>query len=458
MDKTDRGQTEKILRCFKYLHFVMSIVLFMVTWFIYIKVYRIHFDSRYNYFVAAMYTAVLYVLSRIYNCYLVGYSSAKDIGFSQCITSFLSTAALYFSTMLVWNKWKNPLPFVVLVPIQWILNILWAKIADKMYFKFNPPKKTALIYRSDFDVRRLKELLAYVHSFDMAVKMQVNENTSINDIIAEIGDCDVVFITGVAATLRNGIVKHCVENHLQTFVLPHVGDVIMSGAEHVQSFSTPVLAIKGGSMTPEYRVVKRLFDIVVSSAALVCLSPLMLITAIAIKIEDGGPVFYRQTRLTKNAKEFRIIKFRSMKTDAEKDGVARLAAENDARITKVGRTIRACRIDELPQLINVIKGDMSLVGPRPERPEIAAEYEKVLPAFRLRLQVKAGVTGYAQVYGKYNTDPQDKLLFDLLYINHMNSVTDLQLLFATIKILFSKESTEGIENGLTTARGDIDEQ
>lgn len=182
------------------------------------------------------------------------------------------------------------------------------------------------------------------------------------------------------------------------------------------------------------------------------LSPIFLITAIAIKVTDNGPVFYKQIRLTKDGKEFGILKFRSMRVDAEKDGVARLSSgENDDRITPVGKIIRACRVDELPQLINILKGDLSIVGPRPERPEIAAQYCEEMPEFSLRLQAKAGLTGYAQVYGKYNTTPYDKLTMDLMYIAHPSIVEDLKIMFATVKILFMPESTEGVAEGHTTA-------
>ena len=186
--------------------------------------------------------------------------------------------------------------------------------------------------------------------------------------------------------------------------------------------------------------------------ALIVLSPFMLVTAIAIKATDKGPVFYKQVRLTKNGKKFEILKFRSMRVDAEKDGVARLSTgENDDRITSVGRIIRKFRIDELPQLINILKGDLSICGPRPERPEIAEEYCKEIPEFALRLQVKAGLTGCAQVYGKYNSTPYDKLEMDLMYIAHPSIFEDFKIMLATIKILFVAESTEGVEEGSQTA-------
>ena len=212
-----------------------------------------------------------------------------------------------------------------------------------------------------------------------------------------------------------------------------------------------MLRLERYNPSPEYLFVKRLFDIVASLAALIILSPLMIVVALLIR-KDGGPAFYKQCRLTKDGKKFDVLKFRSMRTDAEKDGVARLSTgENDDRITPVGKIIRKVRIDELPQLINILKGDMSIVGPRPERPEIAAQYEETLPEFRLRLQAKCGLTGYAQVYGKYNTTPYDKLQMDLMYISNPSLAQDLSIIFATIKILFLPESTEGVAEGQTTA-------
>ena len=200
-----------------------------------------------------------------------------------------------------------------------------------------------------------------------------------------------------------------------------------------------------------YRIAKRAMDVVISALALVAASPVILISAIAIRCCDGGPVFYRQRRLTENGRTFDILKFRSMRVDAEKDGVARLASEHDDRITPVGKILRKYRLDELPQFLNILKGEMSVVGPRPERPEIAAQYEELIPEFRLRLQVKAGLTGYAQVYGKYNTNPYDKLEMDLMYIAKPSILQDIALLFATVKILFQAESTEGVADGKTTA-------
>ena len=173
----------------------------------------------------------------------------------------------------------------------------------------------------------------------------------------------------------------------------------------------------------------------------------MIIVAILIKLYDGGPFLFKQKRLTIDGKVFEVYKFRSMIVDAEKDGVARLASKNDDRITPIGKFIRKVRLDELPQLFNILLGDMSIVGPRPERPEIAEEYMKTMPEFEYRLKVKAGLTGYAQVLGKYNTTPKDKLLLDLMYIEKYSLFLDLKLILMTIKILFMSESTEGVDDG-----------
>ena len=223
-------------------------------------------------------------------------------------------------------------------------------------------------------------------------------------------------------------------------------------------FDTPLLLSRNNGLTIEQRVIKRVVDIILSVIALIPALPLMAVTALLIKIEDGGSIIYKQKRLTQDGREFYVYKFRSMREDAEKDGVARLAGEHDDRITKVGRVIRAIRFDELPQLLNILKGDMSIVGPRPERPEIAAEYEKEIPEFAYRLKVKAGLTGYAQVYGKYNTTPYDKLKLDLFYIENYSFLLDIKLLFMTVKIFFQKEVSEGVDDNQKNALKDSEDK
>lgn len=276
--------------------------------------------------------------------------------------------------------------------------------------------------------------------------------------IAELVDCDwlqnveALFLVDISSHKRNRIIKYCMKKNIILYVQPRIGDILLSSAKSVHMFHLPMMRVAGYEPVPEYILGKRLFDFASASLLFVVISPIFVLTALAVKLSDGGPVFYRQARLTQHGKHFDVLKFRSMRVDAEKDGVARLSSgEHDDRITPVGRFIRKCRLDELPQLINIIKGDMSVVGPRPERPEIAEQYEKYLPEFHLRLQGKAGLTGYAQVYGKYNTAPYDKLEMDLMYLAKPSFIEDLRIVFATIKILFVAESTEGVAMGQVVA-------
>ena len=196
------------------------------------------------------------------------------------------------------------------------------------------------------------------------------------------------------------------------------------------------------------RFVKRCLDFLLSLIALIILSPVLLIVAILVRCKLGSPIIFKQQRPGLHEKIFCMYKFRTM-TDA-KDEQGNLLPD-EVRLTKFGKALRSTSLDELPELFNILKGDMAIVGPRPERPSIAAEYEENMPEFRLRLQAKAGLTGYAQVYGKYNTSPYDKLLMDLMYISHPSLLDDLFIMFATVKILFMPESTEGVEEGQITA-------
>ena len=230
-----------------------------------------------------------------------------------------------------------------------------------------------------------------------------------------------------------------------------IGDVIIKGSDPLHLFDTPIFLTREYSLKVEQRFFKRIIDIVCALILMVITSPVMLITAIIIKCYDGGPVLYKQVRCTQGAREFKIMKFRSMRVDAEKDGVARLATKNDSRITPIGRFIRAVRIDELPQLFNILKGDMSFIGPRPERPEIIRQYMEEMPEFAFRMKVKAGLAGYAQVYGKYNTTPYDKLKLDLSYIENYSVWLDIKLMLLTLKILVTPEATEGVDENQTTA-------
>ena len=394
---------------------------------------------------------LLYITySRIYGGFSVSMTRIPEILYSQCLALIMSDGGLYVGLCLVSHGFAAISPVFVALAVQVLLSAAWSVMAHKWYFRTFPPKRTAIVYDHGESVDAL--ICAYGLWKKYNVVRSVGAKQCIQEEYEALRGIETVFLCGIHSGDRNQILKFCVEQNITAYVLPRIGDILMSGAKRANLFHLPFLRVDRYDPAPEYLLFKRLFDFAVAVVALVVLSPVMLVTAAAVKLTDGGPVFYKQKRLTKNGKEFYVLKFRSMRQDAEKDGVARLSTgDADPRITPVGRVIRKLRIDELPQLFNILGGSMSVVGPRPERPEIAAQYAEELPEFNLRLQAKAGLTGYAQVYGKYNTTPYNKLQMDLMYIAHPSFFEDLRIIFATIKILFLPESTEGVAEGMETA-------
>lgn len=454
MGKHNEKNSYKLL-CVKALHVALSVALFYVFWLLF-RYHTLHgidrYGFRYNYYVAIGYGVLLCWFNRTYNAFLYGYSRIRTLAFGQFLSQCFSLAIVYVAVSIAWNKYHAPWIFLPMLGLQLLLDIVWAYYGTVFYFKLVPQRKTLLIYRNALYKKRFGSIRGKPTERLYRITDELQYDGPFSGLEEKLKGYDAIFVAGVNSRCRNGILKYCKQHSIPGFFLPHVGDIIMREAEHVQAFDSPVLYVNRKVVDPEFAILKRLFDLVASGLALVILSPVILITGLAIHFYDGGPAFYRQTRLTKDGKEFKILKFRSMRVDAEKDGVARLSTgENDERITPIGRTIRRLRLDEIPQFVNIFLGDMSMVGPRPERPELTEAYAEKMPEFRLRLQVKAGLTGYAQVYGRYNTDPYEKLEFDLLYINNMSILTDLQLCFATFATLFNPESTQGVELGQITA-------
>ena len=445
-----RFKHDLILRIIKTLDAVLMTVPFALCWYLY---YAKHIASPFyakgDYLVVALFFVLFVIFGRVYDAFLMSMQRISEIVYAQFLAAAVSDFIMYIVIWLLSKHLPNILPGVAALIGQVVLAAVWAYNAHHAYFKIFPPQATAVIY----DTRHGMEKL--IGKYGLDTKYKVVLTATADECIANLAMLDgvsTVFMSGIHSHDRNVILKYCVENNIGIFVIPRIGDTIMSGAYPMHMFHLPMLKVGRYHPQPEYLFIKRLLDIVISAVALVILSPIFLITAIAIKATDHGPVFYKQIRLTKDGKEFGILKFRSMRVDAEKDGVARLSSgDHDDRITPVGKVIRACRMDELPQLLNILKGELSIVGPRPERPEIAAQYCEEMPEFSLRLQAKAGLTGYAQIYGKYNTTPYDKLVMDLMYIAHPSIVEDLKIMFATVKILFMPESTEGVSEGQTTA-------
>ena len=433
-----------VLRIVKLFNVLLLTLPFAGSWFHY---YLDRTDSpfyrRGNFLIILLYILLYMIFARVYDAFMLSTSRISELVYSQSLSTFIADALMFVVFWLLTKHFPNILPMICTFVLQIGLSALWSTVAHKWYFRTFNAKKTAIIYNERSDFEKLFSEYGLEKKFDISVTANIDECLSGIDMLDGL---DAVFLADIHSHNRNTVLKYCIKNNIAVYVIPRTGDVIMSGAKHMHMFHLPMLRVARYHPTPEYIVVKRLFDIVFSLLAIILLSPVMLITAIAIKICDGGTVFYKQCRLTKNSKIFYIYKFRSMRTDAEADGIARLSTgDNDDRVTSVGKIIRKLRIDELPQLFNILYGDMAIVGPRPERPEIAQKYEEHLPEFGLRLQAKAGLTGYAQVYGKYNTTPYDKFQMDLMYISNPSILEDLKIMFATVKILFMPESTQGVD-------------
>lgn len=366
-----------------------------------------------------------------------------DLVMAQGIGLFATNFITYFQLCLIANKMVSVVPMLVLMGIDAILVLLFVILYAASFRFLYKPYNMILVFGTDnavtlklkMDTRRDKYRINKLISVEKGYEA----------VCGELVKYDAVIINDVPAQIRNDILKFCYQNNIRTYVVPKISDIIMRGSETITTFDTPLLLTHGQGPTITQQIFKRAMDIILCLLAMIIAAPIMIVIAIAIKLEDGGPVFYKQKRATLGGREFDILKFRSMIVDAEKGGFSIPATGKDPRITKVGNVIRACRVDELPQILNILKGDMSIVGPRPERLEHVRKYGEEVPEFMYRLKVKGGLTGYAQIYGKYNTSPYDKLRLDLMYIENYSILLDIKLILMTVRILFSKESTEGFE-------------
>ena len=332
----------------------------------------------------------------------------------------------------------------LLMVVDIVVAVVLSYLFDALLRKLYPAKNILLIYEayspqdmiSKFEKRKDKYI----------IKETISAEINMQELKEKVLEYAYVLLFDISDEKRNELLKFCYVYNVEVYMTTKISDTIIRGAGNVLLFDSPLLHMVNNEMTFEQRFLKRCLDLVIAIPMFIITLPVMLIVAIAIKSYDGGPALYKQERCTLHGRKFMIYKFRSMIVNAEDDGKARLASQNDSRITPVGEIIRKTRLDELPQLINVLKGEMSIVGPRPERPEIIEKYEKRIPEFTSRMKVKGGLTGYAQIYGKYNTTPYDKLKLDMMYIQNYSFFLDIKLILMTFKIIFIKESTEGVED------------
>lgn len=400
--------------------------------------------------IVGLYFVLLFFFSQTYGALRIGYLKPLDLFLSQLFALLCVNVISYAQLSLMYGWFMLGGQHMIAMTVwQLLFSAAWIWICNLIYRRIFPPRRLLLVHGERPVEDIINKLSSRRDKYQVAGCMHIREGYAA--IEREVVGYDAIVLWDIHTMDRNVLLKYCYSRSIRVYMMPKIPDVIVKGSTQLHLFDTPILLTREYALGVEQRLVKRMIDIACALLLLVIASPFMLVTAIAIKCYDGGPVLYKQVRCTRDAKEFKILKFRSMRVDAEKDGVARLAAKNDSRITPIGKFIRAVRIDELPQLFNILKGEMSFIGPRPERPQIIAQYMEEMPEFAFRMKVKAGLAGYAQVYGKYNTTPYDKLKLDLFYIENYSVWLDIKLMLLTLKILFTPDSTEGVDAAQVTA-------
>ena len=425
---------------------LIEVGLYWLLWQLYLNnIIEERFWRRGIWLLSALYGVLLVFFLQTYGGLKIGYLKRGNIIYSHILSLFIVNTIGYFILALIDKRFHSPVSFILLTVVDGIIVFIWVFLFQWIYGVLFPPRRLLVVY----GVRPVFSIMEKIGARDdkYVIGGSISIDEGIDKIMAKAKEFEGIVVGDVPSHDRNLILKKCYDSSIRVYMIPKISDILVRSSTNLNLFDTPILLSKNEGLQIDQMAVKRFIDIVVSLIGIILTSPLFVMFGAAIHLADRGPIFYTQTRLTIDGKLFKIYKFRTMRVDAEKDGVARLAGEADDRITDVGKILRATRLDELPQLFNIIKGEMSLVGPRPERPEIAAEYMEDLPEFAMRLKMKAGLTGYAQVHGKYNTTPYDKLKLDLHYIRNYSLWMDLILIVLTPKVLFMKESTEGVGEG-----------
>lgn len=423
----------------------LALVPALLFYYTYIRHYpRANFYLKGNALFFVVYSAILVLFMTIYGSFSVRKYRTRELVFAFGLSCSFTDVIAYFLMCMIAKAILPPKYVIFTLLVQCLIEtgifILARILADRL----EPTTPALLIVtekdaeenvRNKFDRRRTRYYIDRVVSAD----------TPWDELCETMRSYGTIVLMPMEKELRRRIMDDCFWHGVEVLLKPDMQDIMVNCADTVIMSDVPLYAVHTGNHDRGYLAAKRVLDIVASVCGLVLCSPIFLGVAIAIKIQDGGPVFYRQKRLTLGGKPFYLTKFRSMVVNAESATGAVLAGKKDSRITKVGAFLRAARIDELPQLLNILSGDMTLVGPRPERPEFYEKYCAEYPEFAYRLRAKAGLTGYAQLYGKYNTTFADKALLDMYYIQKASFLWDLQLIFYTLKIIFVKESTEGVD-------------
>jgi exopolysaccharide biosynthesis polyprenyl glycosylphosphotransferase len=398
------------------------------------------------------FTVLLTVMLSVYGGYDIGKRKSKPVISSLVLAVGMTDIITYFNLEimnandakyggLVLFGWDLAL-LAFAMALQILVIILMTRLGNSLYFAVHPPENCCIIASS-------REAAEHVAAKLMRYRLQYAVRDMVNFNAKDVKKCilrnDAVFFADVPAEKRIKLLEFCYENQKNVYTTADLYDVMVANGRQVILDDCPFVAMGRGGLEPHEQMVKRIMDIAVSAIAILVFSPVMLLAAIAILAEDGRPAFFLQKRKTIGGNVFEIVKFRTMRNDTGESGPQVSVHQGDGRITRVGAFLRKFRLDELPQFFNILKGDMSMVGPRPEMLENVAQYSKEFPAFVYRQKMKAGLTGYAQIEGRYNTSAKDKLIMDLMYIENFSIWMDVKLLFRTLTVFFKADSTQGFE-------------
>lgn len=385
-------------------------------------------------------------LVSIYGGYAIGRLKSKPIitslSLATLVTDLITHLQLCIMNVNENNNdhfvYESPDLLVLVIFIQFAIICLFTYFGQAVYFGINKPEKCCVITSSELALNTIMpKIIKYRKQYDVTDMLHFT-SPNVFDVMS---DCDTVFVYEVPTKHKVLFTEYCYANNKNVYTSFEMSDIMIMGGKSIFLDDKPMVSAVIRDLTFEQRFMKRVMDIIISFAGIVLTGPIMLIAAALIKAEDGGKILFKQKRATKGGELFDVYKFRTM-TEVDSTNVS--VTDNDKRITKVGKYLRMFRIDELPQFFNILKGDMSVVGPRPEMVENVSKYTAELPEFSYRLKVKGGLTGYAQIVGKYNTSPKDKLVLDLMYIEKYSLWLDIKLILQTITVLFkASDSTKG---------------
>lgn len=446
-DQKTREQYKRLIKMsFAAIMLLGLCLIYAIVWIEYYNdaILQMPFYRRGNWVMVLIYGILLAFFLHTYGGFKIGYLKNGNLIYSQIISVLFANVLTYLQIAVIDRRFVNPVYLLPMTVAEIFFIVLWTLLFQMIYLGLFPPKKMIFIEGDRDDYHLIDKMKTRNDKYQICEV--ISYKCGIEKIKKRIVLYDSVVIGDMPSHERNLLLKYCYISGIRSYSVPKISDVLLRSSDEFTLFDTPLMLSRNMGLSIEQRWMKRIEDIVVALLMLLLFSPVFVIAAVSIKCTDHGPIFYRQERLTKDGQRFMIYKFRTMVVDAEKLSGPVLASEKDTRVLPIGRILRATRLDELPQILNILKGEMSVVGPRPERPNLADEIEKVLPEFSYRLKVKAGLTGYAQVYGKYNTTCYDKLKLDLMYIRKYSLLLDLKLILMTPKVMFLKESTEGVKN------------